>query len=166
MRAKRTFLEFIVGEHVGDDSIRCKFCGKIYKTGGIRNHLTRKNPEEWEKIRPYNDVILQYLEIKNQNGLTAEEWEHKLLEEYKKALVYVTKYYGDKKEEVCGRYLRLSLVQTRPSASRIKLIPVSFPCYAVFLDVFRNCVVNLFIHVSLLKGSVATFMPKEAFEGF
>lgn len=84
MRAKRSFLEFIVGEHIGDDSIRCKFCGKIYKTGGIRNHLARKHPEEWKKIRPYDDVILQYLEIKNQSGLTSEEWERKLLEEYKK----------------------------------------------------------------------------------
>jgi len=70
MMAKRTFLEFIVGEYVSSDSIRCKFCGRAYKANGIRNHLARTHPEKWKNIRPYDDETLQYLEHENQNVRT------------------------------------------------------------------------------------------------
>lgn len=82
LMAKRSFLEFIVGEHVNTDSLRCKFCGRVYKANGIRNHLSRTHPERWKSIRPYNDEILQHLENKNQSGLSPDEWERQLLEKY------------------------------------------------------------------------------------
>lgn len=83
-KAKRTFLEFIVGKYESINSIRCKFCGKVYKANGLRSHLSRTHPEKWKSIRPYNDVIQQHLENKNQSGLSAEEWEHQLLERYER----------------------------------------------------------------------------------
>lgn len=82
--ARRTFLEFIVGKYVSINSIQCKFCGKAYKASGIRNHLSRTHTEEWKSIRPYNDIIRQHLENKNQSGLSSDEWEHQLLERYRK----------------------------------------------------------------------------------
>ena len=61
-----------------------------------------------------------------------------------------------------GKYTFTITITVCYTADMIKSA-VDFPRYAVFLDVFHNCVVNLFIHVSLLKGSVATFMPKGSF---
>jgi hypothetical protein len=59
-------------------------CGKVYKAGGIRNHLARAHPEKWKSVQPYNDDILRHLEDKNQSGLSAEEWERQLLRQYEK----------------------------------------------------------------------------------
>lgn len=84
MRAKRTFLEFIVGDRINSSLIRCKFCGRVYKVNGIRNHLARSHPKQWKKIRPYDKDVLKYLEIKNQSGLPPEEWERRLVEKYQK----------------------------------------------------------------------------------
>jgi hypothetical protein len=82
LMAKRTFLEFIAGEFIGIDSLKCRFCGKVYKAGGLRNHLSKAHPEKWKDIRPYNDVIQKHLEVKNLSGLSFEEWERQLLEKY------------------------------------------------------------------------------------
>lgn len=84
LMAKRTFLEFIVGEYVGNDSFKCRFCGKVYKASGIRNHLSKAHPEKWKLVRPYSDDILKHLEVKNLSGLSSEEWERQLLEKYEK----------------------------------------------------------------------------------
>lgn len=84
LMAKRTFLEFIVGEYAGKDSFKCRFCGKVYKASGIRNHLSRTHPEKWKLVRPYSDDVLKHLEIKNLSGLSSEEWERQLLEKYEK----------------------------------------------------------------------------------
>ena len=84
LRAKRTFLEFTVGEYVSDESLRCILCGRVFKRRGISNHLTRAHPEIWKSIRPYDDVVLQHLRNKNETGLSSEEWERRLLERYEK----------------------------------------------------------------------------------
>jgi len=84
LRAKRTFLEFIAGEYVSDESLRCKLCGRVFKRRGIGNHLVRAHPEKWKSIRPYTDEIEQHLRNKNETDLSSEEWERQLLEEYEK----------------------------------------------------------------------------------
>jgi HEAT repeat protein len=84
LMAKRTFLEFTVGDFVNSESLKCKFCGKVYKANGIRNHLARTHPERWKDIQPYTDDIKKHLQNKNKTGLSAEEWENRLLEKYEK----------------------------------------------------------------------------------
>ena len=82
--AKRTFLEFIVGEYVNEEKLRCKLCGRVFKRRGISNHLTRAHHEIWKSIRPYDDIALQHLRNKNETSLSSEEWERQLLARYEK----------------------------------------------------------------------------------
>jgi hypothetical protein len=84
LRAKRTFLEFTVGEYIGNNSIRCELCGQVCKVRGISTHFTKTHPERWQDIRPYTDDILQHLQNKNKTGMSAEEWERRLLERYER----------------------------------------------------------------------------------
>lgn len=84
LRAKRTFLEFIVGEYVNDESLRCKLCGRVFKRRGISSHLARSHQEIWKNIRPYTDEIEQHLRNKDRTGLSSEEWERQLLEKYER----------------------------------------------------------------------------------
>lgn len=78
--AKRTFLDFIVAEYLDNGSLRCKLCNREFSRGGIRNHLSKSHPETWQLVRPYNDETLQYLTMKNQSGLSYEDWERQLLQ--------------------------------------------------------------------------------------
>ena len=84
LRAKRTFLEFIAGEYVSAESLRCRLCGRVFKRRGISNHLVRAHPEIWERIRPYTDDIEKHLREKGETGLSSEEWESQLLERYER----------------------------------------------------------------------------------
>jgi len=84
LMAKRTFLEFIVGEYVNEEKLRCKLCGRVFKRRGISNHLTRAHHEIWKSIRPYDDIALQHLRNKNETSLSSEEWERQLLARYEK----------------------------------------------------------------------------------
>jgi len=78
--AKRTFLDFIVAEYLDNGSFRCKLCNREFSRGGLRNHLSKSHPETWQLVRPYNDETLQYLNTKNQSGLSYEDWERQLLQ--------------------------------------------------------------------------------------
>jgi len=84
LRAKRMFLEFIVGEYLNDESLRCKLCGRVFKRRGISSHLARAHSEIWRSIRPYTDEIEKHLREKDATGLSSEEWERQLLERYEK----------------------------------------------------------------------------------
>ena len=82
LRAKRTFLEFIAGEYVSAESLRCRLCGRVFKRRGINNHLVRTHPEIWKRIRPYTDEVERHLREKDETGLSSKEWERQLLEKY------------------------------------------------------------------------------------
>jgi len=85
LMAKRTFLEFIVAEYIGNGSFRCKLCNGVFSRGGIRNHLSKSHPEKWKIVRPYTEEILQHLRTKGQSGLSSEEWERQLLQKFSAA---------------------------------------------------------------------------------